>query len=1285
MTKQQTVLEVQSHIALQPGEFMRQKKSALVGTVCIAVALVVWLILGRATHPRTERSSAGPLAALSAFKGSADRLEQDHFVEFKALENDQPSQRLADAYVSQAVAFEQNALGTSQAARIPESFEESPSARSTVRVAYQESPITVDMSPNDREYTLRELTLEQFETRMVEIWGARLDVSAENNGRLLRIVLPTAEPKLGAMTIDRSRSKICFEGPDSLLAKWRRAMVALDCKTDGGHSATEILDTQNAEAATIQKAVAIMETVQMAMQEDVPEVRRAISLDSNPVKSGIVASPNTIPRLLQETDPNAAPLQDEPQEQTPQQGLSGPVRVEVIPELNLLILYGKPEDVAYVQKVLANLIQSADAAQPDIEVYPLKHASGQAIASSLQTLYDNNFAAQQGPVSITALDQPNGLLLIGRPENIAMAKRLVESMDVAAPDQPEQFRTFRLKNMSAIDAQTRLNAYFGQQQQQQQGVPGAATTSPASPLTIVADYRSNSLIVKSGSANLALVEKILKELDVVDSEAQNEVRVIPVRNAMASDLAAVLQDAINGQLFNSGQGLIPQTQGFAGQGGQGAQNQIQAQAPGDPATESRMRSAMLELMTIDQDGRKVSGGILFDVRVAADANSNSLVVTGPSRCMDLITALVTRLDVVPDIEVKIKVFQLEHGDAVALLTALQSLFGAANQGGGVQNFGQQTNLQSQLPLQSNSAQNGATLAGLRFSVDERTNTLIVSGPVGDLQVIEDLIIRLDQADVDYRLLRVYRLSNAPAEDVAQTLNSYIDSRRELIATDPSALSAFEQVRREIIVVPEIVSNSLLISATPHYFAELEPVIQALDRRPAMVKVKVLLAQVTLNALDEFGVEIGLQDSLLFDRGIGTIGFPFNQSGIGNSAAAQSLATRELLAGQALSNLAIGRSNSNLGYGGLVLSAGNESINVLIRALQDRNALRVLAKPHITTVDNLLARVQVGQRVPTVTSVNQVDGGGFSNAVEYTDVGIILEITPRVSPDGTIVMLVNATNSSLGDIDAGIPIFSDANGNIIRSPIINETTAETTIMARSGQTVVLSGLMQDSRADARRGIPVLSELPVLGPLFSFDSDQWQRSELLIVMTPYLITNDGEIDAHNHVEYDRMHWCLGDVTDVYGSLEFDTGEVSIGNVSQPPVYYPDQDPMGMNPVKQDPAIVLPPEGAVIPPEAPLQPPVVQPENVPIQPPPPRFPDPNKVPPDDSNQSRLNGPNQRVPLSGFRQAAGFSPASSAQQTGSRIPTSFSALPSVDLIEHAPAETPQLDSRQFVPQPPY
>ncbi len=1229
------------------------RKTIAIAVVAVCFIAAVVLPLRKRSGDMRERAAARD--SLNNQEPSGSLLPAPHqsdlnLVDFKSLADQSDSLQ----HIAQSIPTETN--GTAN--KYP-----------VIRIAYQETPKLIDAMSLHREYPLQNLTVEQFERRMLDVWGNRLQVIAENNGQLVKVTLPTREIGAGEMVIDRVNGMVKFSGPDEVLAKWRRAMLALDTNLVDGIGTAQVIDAQNAEPETIQKAVAIMETIQIAGQESSGEIRRAIPLNRANAKSGIVALPNQ--------QPAANPSRGGQDLPNIQQGLTGPVRVEVIPELNLLILYGKPEDVAYVQKVLGNLIKSADAAQPDVKVYPLKNVSGQAIAATLQSLYDTNFAAQQGPVSITAVDQPNGLLLIGRKENIESAEKLIATLDVAPTEQPEAFKTYRLKFMSAIDARERINAYFAIQQQQQ---PGQANTS-TSPITIVADYRSNSLIVKGGAANLALIDKLLVELDVDTSESKNEVTVIPIHNAVASELASVLQDAINGQLLNSGQGFVPQDQaGGQGGAGGGTQNQVQAQAPGDAATESRIRSAMLELMTVDKDGKVVDGGILFDVRIGADANSNSIIVTGPGRSMDLIKALVERLDVVPDIEIDIKVFRLIHGDAPTLLTTLQQLFSGTTQAGGGAAFGQTNQLQSQLPLQSSSSQAGATLAGLRFSLDTRTNTLIVSGPKGDLQVIEDLIYRLDESDIDTRLVRVYRLSNAPAEDVATAINSYLDSRRDIIAADPGAVSAFEQVRRELIVIPEIVSNSLLISATPQYFAELEPVIQALDRRPTMVKVKVLIAQVTLSALDEFGVEVGVQDSLLFDRGLsGTaaglnrIGFPFNQAGIGNDNTALALAGREKLAGQGLSNLSVGRTNSAAGFGGLVLSAGNESINVLIRALQSRNAIRVLAKPHITTVDNLLARVQVGQNVPTITQVNQNTNGGFSNSITYTPVGIILEITPRVSPDGTIVMTVNATNSSLGDVDDGIPIFSDANNNVIRSPIINETTAETTIMAMSGQTVVLSGLMQETKSDSRRGVPILSDIPVLGPLFRFDSEQVNRSELLIIMTPYLVNGDETIDLQNQLEYDRMHWCLGDVNDLYGSLDYDGGQVEVQNVEQPPIYYPDSDPMGQQPYyvpQNQPAEANPVPPTNAPDSSQFNLPVLQTEpTINTSNPPPRYP--VIVPPTDPTTGEADRPEfldatQRVPLTGARPSTQSQPANFAQKNSFvRIPTASSGTATSSVIK--------------------
>ena len=304
------------------------------------------------------------------------------------------------------------------------------------------------------------------------------------------------------------------------------------------------------------------------------------------------------------------------------------------------------------------------------------------------------------------------------------------------------FEAIPLKYLSAADAKTRLDSYFNQAN------TGQGTQFASTPIAIIADFRSNSIIVKGPKEVIAQAIQVLETIDVAEVDGKtNTVKVFPLRNTLAEEMAIVLQDAISGQQPNAGQGYNPNQQ--AQQNQQNNNQQIQP-------TQSSLGAAQLSLRTIDKKGKEVKSGIMFDVRVTADRNSNSLVVTGPAESMELIGALIDKLDRIPDAETQIKVFEIINGDAEGLLTMLENLFGSdtAQQGGqnGTSNL-------SQLPLQGLSATEGSTLINLRFSSDTRTNTIIASGPAGDLQVVEDLLNRLDTRDVTDRRPRVYRLSN----------------------------------------------------------------------------------------------------------------------------------------------------------------------------------------------------------------------------------------------------------------------------------------------------------------------------------------------------------------------------------------------------------------------------------------------------------------------------------------------------------------------------------------------
>jgi len=258
------------------------------------------------------------------------------------------------------------------------------------------------------------------------------------------------------------------------------------------------------------------------------------------------------------------------------------------------------------------------------------------------------------------------------------------------------------------------------------------------------------------------------------------------------------------------------------------------------------------MMTIDAEGRrKLESGVLADAHVIASASTNALIVSAPPESMPLLSALIAQLDQTPDAIAELKVFTIANGDATSLAQMIQGLFGDPNQ--------------QQRSGPGGPGQSG--LSGLRVEVDERTNSIIAAGTSDDLLVVEAVLLKLDADDTRQRKNRVYRLNNAFAEEVAISLQNWLEGVRNVERTAPGTSSPFQQIEREVVVVPDVGSNSLIVSASPQYYQEIEDIIRQLDEQAPMVMIQVLIAEIELGDTDEFGVELGLQDSVLFDRSL----------------------------------------------------------------------------------------------------------------------------------------------------------------------------------------------------------------------------------------------------------------------------------------------------------------------------------------------------------------------------------------------------------------------------------
>ena len=1052
--------------------------------------------------------------------------------------------------------------------------------------------------PKGPPLTLRNTTWRQLEHSLYRIWGGKMSVSTERDGELATLYWSTPRGLQPVLEIDRPKNTFRTLGAPDQGKWWAKVVQALD-RPANANSATRLTPLVRAQPAKVLQAVSLLQSL-AAQGQGNPRGRAAqLVFQQNQPQPGQPPAGNQ----PQPGQPAAQPQPAQPQPGQPaadpkdpkdpnaaaedENGLIGAVQIEFLEGLDAVIIRGNKRDVERVQRIINDIERVSVENQPTIEVHYLRHVGSQALADLATQIYDQLLAPRQGQVSIRALVKPNALLLLRQTEGVNLVKQLAEQLD--KPIRPEtQYQIFRLQHVSALDAEQTLTNFF----QDRLGVAaqGQGTTQTLRPglgtrVNVISIYHNNSLLIQASPRDMEEVKKLLTEIDTEDSRSVNQLQIFRLKNALATDIAPVLQDALNWQLIGQGVPLGATSGGqFSNVQGFGQQQ----------AERARLRSAALAFLTVDAKGGKLlKSGVLSNVRVTADANSNALLVTAPAKSMELIGALVKELDRLPEVRTQIKVFTIVNGDANSLATMLQQLLGqSTQQGNQLQNGVGQGNISPFLSPGIQPAGEESSLAPVRFGVEPRTNSIVVSGSESDLGVVEALLLRLDEESVRKRKTTVYWVANLPATEVEEAVTAWLDGRSNIFSSeqDIAPIGPREQLEREVLVVAEDISNSLIISATPRYFDEVTRVVEALDRRPPMIKVDFIIAEVSLGDRNELGAEFGLQDSLLFNRGLGavgaatnTVGFNFNNVALGNNASAQSLATRDALPGQALSSFGVGRVSSELGYGGLVLSAGNESVSMLIRALQDQQRMQILSRPHIMTLDRQAALVHVGQTVPRVQGTTVTNNVVQQNVADV-DVGLLVGVTPQVTPDDQIILQLDAEKSTLGRVQDGIPVGIDQNGNPINSPIINVTEASTTISARSGQTVVFSGLITSSRASISRRVPFLADVPLLGRLFEFNSDSDTRTELLIIMTPHIVRTQEDLDWIRQTETERMSWCMSDVMALQGGGA-PLGGHAYGVWEQAPtqVIFPDETPAGVE-------VVPTPTPAPAAPTTPLDPPPV-----------------------------------------------------------------------------------------------
>ena len=183
-----------------------------------------------------------------------------------------------------------------------------------------------------------------------------------------------------------------------------------------------------------------------------------------------------------------------------------------------------------------------------------------------------------------------------------------------------------------------------------------------------------------------------------------------------------------------------------------------------------------------------------------------------------------------------------------------------------------------------------------------------------------------------------------------------------------------------------------------------------------------------------------------------------------------------LGGSGVTSLGVGRTSPNVpGVSGLVLSASSDSVTALLRALSYKRTLHVLSRPQIRTLDNRLASIQVGQRVPIVAGATVNSLGNLQPIVTYDNAGIILTVQPRITPDGMIALEAYAEKSQYEQ--GGLLLASQIGGTSLTSPIKDITRAEASVNVASGNTVVMGGMITSTDNTVTTKVPWLVKTSV----------------------------------------------------------------------------------------------------------------------------------------------------------------------------------------------------------------
>lgn len=475
---------------------------------------------------------------------------------------------------------------------------------------------------------------------------------------------------------------------------------------------------------------------------------------------------------------------------------------------------------------------------------------------------------------------------------------------------------------------------------------------------------------------------------------------------------------------------------------------------------------------------------------------NTLIIADYANNLSRIESIIGDIDQSSSLEVEI--IPLENSDASQVVNILNILSGA----------------------NTNEPANRVSLA-----VDERTNSILMSGNMSRRQELRGIMASLDRQVTASENNRVVYIQYVNASDLAPIVRSVMESLRNGQRNESFTAT-------DISIEATNAPNALIINAPPQEMAAALNVIQQLDIRRAQVLVEAIIVEVNQNKVNELGI--------IWNADAGNIG----GDGTASSATTLGSGLRD-----ALETGDSGSIDMNLLGTGFTLGYYREgTLRAMLRALGSNNAANILSTPSILTLDNEEAKIVVGSNVPFITGSRETSGSeNLFTTIERRDIGVTLTITPQVNNGDSITLTINQTTESVTDRAQAADIQTD------------KREISTKVIIYDEDILVLGGLISDSVVETETKVPLLGDTPLLGHLFKGSKSSTEKNNLMVFIHARILKDQLDGNAITRQRYNDIRSLQTEFIDATNEFGPFDSEEDVPLLPEFELYRPEMEPV------------------------------------------------------------------------------------------------------------------------------